>query len=76
MASSLLHTALHITSQHRPHRKHHSFIVMFASIATKTCLLNRCLKMGVFFSIQFNLFHPRIILHDMGQVKDQYLVLI
>jgi hypothetical protein len=23
-----------------------------------------------FFSIQFNLFHTRIILHDMGQVKD------
>jgi hypothetical protein len=23
-----------------------------------------------FNSIQFNLFHPRIIIHDMGQVKD------
>jgi hypothetical protein len=25
---------------------------------------------GRFNSIQFNLFHPRIIIHDMGQVKD------
>jgi hypothetical protein len=25
-------------------------------------------------SIQFNLFHPRIILHDMGQVKDAAFV--
>jgi hypothetical protein len=23
----------------------------------------------LFNSIQFNLFHPRIIIHDMGQVK-------
>jgi hypothetical protein len=26
--------------------------------------------------IQFNLFHPRIILHDMGQVEDLYIILI
>jgi hypothetical protein len=25
---------------------------------------------GKYYSIQFNLFHPRIIIHDMGQVKD------
>jgi hypothetical protein len=28
------------------------------------------ITLAVLLSIQFNLFHPWIIIHDMGQVKD------
>jgi hypothetical protein len=33
-------------------------------------VLQICCLSSASISIQFNLFHPRIILHDMGQVKD------
>jgi hypothetical protein len=38
---------------------------------------NACIHISFMFnSIQFNLFHPRIIIHDMGQVKQfPYVIL-
>jgi hypothetical protein len=39
-------TVLAITSQHRPHKKHGSSIVVFTSVAAGMCLLSHSPEMG------------------------------